>query len=107
MTEKKQEDSRPDDHDRRFRRYHRARARQAKNAREDTNFFRAVYSLAGVGAALAIGLAVFGMTGGSSISGMEGLAQPWIGSLTKLEALGIGFIGLLAAMYFWRVRKRK
>lgn len=106
MPNEKHETSPSDDTDRRFRRYHRARARRAKAAREDANFFRAVYSLAGVGAALAIGLAVFGMTGGS-VSGLEGLAQPWIGPVTKLEALGIGFIGFLAILYFWRVRKRK
>ena len=106
MSDEKYDKSPADDADRRFRRYHRSRARRAKAAREDANFFRAVYSLAGVGAALAIGLAVFGMTGGS-VAGLEGLAQPWIGPFTKLEVLGVGFIGSLALMYFWRIRKRK
>ena len=106
MVDKNDKIDGPEDGDRRFRRYHRARARRAKAARDDANFFRAVYSLAGVGAALAIGLAVFGMTGGR-VSGLEGLAQPWIGTVTQLEALGIGFIALLAVMYFWRIRKRR
>ena len=106
MEDKKDDKVILGDGDRRFRRYHRSRARRAKAAQEDTNFFRAVYSLAGVGAALAIGLAVFGMTGGE-VSGLEGLAQPWLGSVTKLEALGIGFIALLAAIFFWRIRKRR
>lgn len=107
MTDEKDDLKAPEDSERRFRRYHRSRARRAKAAQEDANFFRAVYSLAGVGGALAIGLAVFGMTGGSGVGDLGGLVDPWIGPVTKLEALGVGSIAALAAVYFWRIRKRR
>lgn len=96
----------PSSQDRRFRRYKRAELRRRKAERADTVFYRAVFSIAGVGAALAIGLAVMVMNGGVDMSAMGNLAEPWIGSMSRLDALGIGFILMLAALYFWRVRKR-
>lgn len=92
--------------ERRFKRHHRAAARRRKAAREDSHFFRAVFSIAGVGAALAIGFAVFGLTGGSDLGGLGDLARPWIGPFSKLEVIGVGMIAGLAALFFWRVRKR-
>ena len=65
-----------------------------------------MFSLAGVGGALAIGLAVFVLTGGDSLGGLENLAEPWIGGASRLEIFGIGFILFLGALYFWRIRKR-
>lgn len=107
MSDENEKRNAPEDRDRRFRRYHRARARRVQQAKDDANFFRAVYSLAGVGGAMAIGLAVLGMTGGRGVEGMDGLAQPWIGPVTKLEALGLAFIAMLAVIFFWRIRKRR
>ncbi len=92
--------------DRRFRRYHRANARRAKAAKEDTAFYRAVFSIAGVGGALAIGLAVFALGGGGNVSNMQGLVQPWLGPFSKMEIMGIGVIICLGIAYLWRVRKR-
>lgn len=93
--------------DRRFRRYHRAAARRQRQAREDSHFFRAVFSIAGVSAALAIGLAVYFLGGGRDLSSLSTLATPWLGPLSKLEVIGAGMITLMALNYMWRVRKRK
>ena len=92
--------------DRRFRRYHRAAERRRKAERADSVFYRAVFSIAGVGAALAIGLAVYVLNGGSGASDIGNIASPWIGPFSKLEIFGIGFIIFLAGLFFWRVRKR-
>ena len=93
--------------DRRFRRYHRQAARRRKQAREDTRFFQAVFSLAGVAAAIAIGIAVFGITGGGVNAGaLNDLTRPWIGPMSKFEFFGLVFIVVLGGIYFWRIRKR-
>ncbi len=93
--------------DRRFRRYHRQAARRRQQAKEDSRFFQAVFSLAGVGAAVAIGIAVFGMTGrGLDATALSDLTTPWLGPISKFEVLGLGFIAVLGALYFWRIRKR-
>lgn len=93
--------------ERRFKRYHRANERRREAARQDSQFFRAVFSLTGVAGAVAIGLAVFGMTGGSfDPAAMENLLQPWIGPISRLEAMGILFVLLTGGLFFWRIRKR-
>ncbi len=93
--------------ERRFRRHNRAAERRRKAAQEDSRFFRAVFSLAGVTAAFAIGLAVFGLSGGSiDPASMDGLLAPWIGPLSRLDIAGLAFILLLGGLYFWRIRKR-
>lgn len=108
MSEKDNTASSPSDSvsDRRFRRYHRAAERRRKAERADSVFYRAVFSIAGVGAALAIGLAVWVLNGGGTATELGTLTYPWIGPFSKLEVFGIGFIIFLAAMFFWRVRKR-
>jgi len=91
---------------RRFKRYHRANERRRQAARQDSQFFRAIFSLAGVAGVLAIGLAVFGMTGGNfDPEAMDHLLAPWIGPVSRLEALGILFVVLVGGLYFWRIRK--
>ena len=91
----------------RFKRYHRAAERRRAAERQDSQFFRAVFSLAGVAGALAIGLAVFGMTGGNfDPSTMERLLEPWIGSLSRLQVGGLVFVIIIGGLYFWRIRKR-
>ncbi|MBC6402030.1 MAG: hypothetical protein GDA39_05045 [Hyphomonadaceae bacterium] len=97
----------PNISDRRFRRYHRQAERRRKQERRDSRFMAAVFSLAGITAAIAIGVAVFGMQGGRMDTGaLADLTRPWLGSLSKFEVLGLVFIALVGGLYFWRIRKR-
>lgn len=92
--------------DRRFRRYHRARERQAANARADDAFFKAVFSLAGVATAFVFILIYAAVSGGGGLAALAPLSEPWLGPFSKLELIGFGAIALLAGIYFWRVRKK-
>lgn len=98
----------PEDYtQRRLRRYHKARARRHKDAVSDARFSRALFSVAGIAAAIAIGLAVWGIDGASlDPDAAQALTDPWIGPLSRLEVYGVGFIAFLGAVYFWRIRKR-
>lgn len=98
--------------ERMFRRSRRSEDRRRKQARDDANFFKAVFSLAGVATGfvfILIFLAQSSLTGGDggAIVAMAPLAQPWLGPFSKLEIFGFGFIAVLAALYMWRIRKRK
>jgi len=44
--------------------------------------------------------------GNVDVSGMGDLAQPWIGPFTKLEVGGFAFVGLIAAVVYFRMRKK-
>jgi len=92
--------------DRRFRRYHRARARQKANAKADDAFFKAVFSLAGVATAFVFILIWAAMNGGGGLAALAPLSAPWLGPFSQLEIIGFGVIAILAAVYFWRVRKK-
>jgi hypothetical protein len=96
--------------ERMFRRSRRAEDRRRKQARDDANFFKAVFSLAGVATAfvfILIFLASSSMSdGGGGLASLAPLSEPWLGPVSKLELFGGLFIGLLAAVYLWRIRKR-
>jgi len=102
------DDDRPSDYtQRRFRRYHAAQARRRKASAADDRFSRAVFSVAGIAAALAIGLGVLGMRGLSiDPESAARLTSPWIGPASRIEVYGIGFIVVLAVIFMWRVRRR-
>ena len=96
--------------ERMFRRSRRAEDRRRKQARDDSNFFKAVFSLAGVATGfvfILIYLASSAMSGGGGgLAALAPLSEPWLGPISKLELFGGLFIGLLAALYLWRIRKR-
>ncbi len=93
--------------ERRFRRYHKQAARRRQQEREDSRFFQAVFSLAGVGAAIALGIAFLAMNGGGmNPRTLASLTEPWLGPLSRMEVFGLAFIALLGAVYFWRIRRR-
>lgn len=91
----------------RLRRYHRREERRRAQERADSRFMAAVFSLAGVGAALAIGLAVWAMGGGGVSSDLGYLSQPWIGQVSRLEVLSVVFVAGLGVLFYIRTRSRK
>lgn len=93
--------------DRRFRRYHAAQLRRRKAEMADERFSRAVFSVAGIGAAIAIALGVVAMNGVSlDPESATRLTEPWVLGLSRMEIYGLCFIALLAGMFLWRIRKR-
>ncbi|NNE56917.1 MAG: hypothetical protein HKN36_02315 [Hellea sp.] len=102
------ENSKPGTGRHRFRRYHKAQARRRKAELEQDRFSRAVFSVAGVAAAIAIGLGVLA-TQGPTIDkeAAANLTDPWIGPASRMEVFGLGFIAIIAVLFLWRIRKRK
>ena len=94
--------------ERMFRRSRRAEERRRRQARDDANFFRAVFSLAGVATGFVFILIYLAQSGGGGgLIAMAPLADPWLGPFSKLEIFGGLFIAALAALYLWRIRKKK
>jgi len=91
---------------RRFRRSNRVKDMRKKQARADDNFFRAVFSLAGVATAFVFILIWAAMSGGGGLVALAPLSEPWIGPFSMLEVIGFGVIAFLAAIYLWRIRRR-
>jgi len=90
-----------------FRRSRRAEERRRKQARDDANFFKAVFSLVAVGTGFVFILVYLAQSGGGGgLIAMAPLAEPWLGPFSKLELLGGLFIATIAGLYFWRIRKR-
>lgn len=94
--------------ERMFRRSRRAEERRRKQARDDANFFKAVFSLAAVGTGFVFVLIYFASSfdGALQLSSLGPLAEPWLGPFSRLEVFGGLFIAALAALYLWRIRKR-
>lgn len=93
--------------DRMFRRSRRAEMRRRQAAKDDANFFRAVFSLAGVATAFVFIIIYMATSaGGHSMMSLAPFSQPWLGPFSKLEIGGFGVIGVLALIYWQRVRKR-
>ena len=92
---------------RRASRYQKAQDRRAQQSRADNRFYGAMFSLMGTLALLVVLVGAVMLNGGNvDVSGMGDLAQPWLGPLSKLEAIGIGFVGLIALAVWLRMRKR-
>lgn len=89
-----------------FRRSRRANRRRQQAAKDDANFFRAVFSLAGVATAFVFILIYLASSGGGGLIGLAALSQPSIGPFSVLEIGGFGFIAVLAIIYWMRIRKR-
>ena len=91
-----------------FRRSRRAQMRRRQAAKDDAAFFQAVFSLAGVAAALVFVLVYGVWQGGFAIGGsLSQLSRPWIGSFSRLEALGVGAVIVLGYIYYLRIKRRK
>lgn len=90
-----------------FRRSRRAEMRRRQAAKDDANFFRAVFSIAGVATAFVFILIYLASSGGGGgLIGLASLSHPSIGPFSILEIGGFGFIAVLAIIYWMRIRKR-
>jgi len=92
---------------RRATRYQKVQQRKAEQARSDNRLYGAMFALMSVLALLAILIGAIMMNGANvDTSGMEGLAQPWLGPFTLLEVMGLVFVVIIAGMTYLRMRKR-
>jgi len=92
---------------RRASRYQKAQERRALQSRSDNRFYAAMFSLMGTLALFVVLIGAIMLYGGNiDVSGMDGLAEPWIAGFTKLEIIGIGFVALMAGAVYLRMRKR-
>jgi len=92
---------------RRQSRYNRVQERKAAQKRADARFYAGMFSIMGVVAMFAILISALSLNGANvDVSGMQSWAQPWLGPLTKLEASGLAFVAIVAAMAYMRMRKK-
>ncbi len=92
---------------RRATRYQKAQQRRQKQVASDGKFYAAMFSLMSVLALLVVLVGALMLGGGSvDVSGMAGLATPWLGPFTILEVIGFAFVAIIAATLFLRMRKR-
>ena len=92
---------------RRASRYQKQQERKAAQRAADNKLYGAMFALMSVLALLAVMIGALMLYGGNvDVSGMGGLAQPWLGPLTKLEVGGFVFVALIAGIVYMRMRKR-
>ena len=92
---------------RRASRYQKQQERMAAQRAADNKLYGAMFALMSILALLAILIGALMLYGGNiDVSGMSGLAQPWLGPFTKLEVGGFAFVALIAGSVYLRMRKR-
>ena len=92
---------------RRATRYQKAQQRKAEQSRADNRLYGAMLAMMSIFALLAILIGALMLNGGNvNVSGMAGLAQPWLGPFTKLEVIGFVFVLFIAGTTYLRMRKR-
>ena len=92
---------------RRASRYQKQQERMAAQRAADNKLYGAMFALMSILALLAILIGALMLYGGNiDVSGMSGLAQPWLGPFTKLEVGGFVFVTLIAGSVYLRMRKR-
>jgi len=92
---------------RRASRYQKQQERKAAQRAADNKLYGAMFAMMSIFALLAVLIGALMLYGGNvDVSGMGDLAQPWIGPFTKLEVGGFGFVGLIAAVVYFRMRKK-
>jgi len=92
---------------RRATRYQKAQERRHKQSVSDNKFYAAMFSIMSVLALLVVLVGAIMLGGGRvDASGMAGLAEPWLGSFTLLEVIGVVFVAMIAGAIYLRMRKR-
>lgn len=92
---------------RRASRYQKQQERKAAQRAADNKLYGAMFALMSILALFAILIGALMLYGGNvDVSGMGDLAEPWLGPLTKLEIGGFVFVGIIAAILYFRMRKK-
>ena len=92
---------------RRASRYQKQQERKAAQRAADNKLYGAMFSLMSILALLAVLIGALMLYGGNvDVSGMGDLAQPWLGSMSKLEVGGFVFVALIASVVYLRMRKK-
>ena len=92
---------------RRASRYQKQQERKAAQRAADNKLYGAMFALMSILALLAVLIGALMLYGGNvDVGGMGSLAEPWIGSVTKLEAGGFVFVALIAGVVYLRMRKK-
>lgn len=98
----------PDKRLRRASRYQRVQERKASQRASDQRFYNAMFMIMGVLALFAVLLGAIMLNGVSGgFEGMSGWTSPWLFGVTKLEAAGFGFVGLIAFSVWLRMRRKR
>ena len=100
-------DNLPEKRLRRATRYQKAQERRQQQVASDGKFYAVMFSIMSVLALLVVLVGALMLGGGSvDVSGMSGLAKPWLGPFTILVVIGFAFVAIIAATLFLRMRKR-
>ena len=92
---------------RRASRYQKQQERKAAQRAADNKLYGAMFAMMSILALLAVLIGAVMLYGGNvDASGMGNLAEPWLGSFSKLEVGGIAFVALIAVIVYLRMRKR-
>ena len=92
---------------RRASRYQKQQERIAAQRAADNKLYGAMFALMSILALLAVLIGALMLYGGNvDVSGMGHLAEPWLGSFSKLEVGGFAFVALIAGTVYLRMRKR-
>jgi len=92
---------------RRASRYQKQQARKAAQRAADNKLYGAMFALMSILALLAVFIGALMLYGGNvDVSGMDGLAEPWLGPMSKLEVGGFIFVALIAGIVYLRMRKK-
>ena len=87
--------------DRRFKRYHRVRARQQANAKADDAFFKAVFSLAGIATVFVFILIYAAVSGGGALAQLAPLSEPWLGPFSVSSSIHVWPMPIVARSNCW------
>ncbi len=92
---------------RRASRYQKQQERKAAQRAADNKLYGAMFALMSILALFAVLISALMLYGGNvDVSGMSGVAEPWLGPFSRLEVGGIFFVALIAGIVYLRMRKR-
>ncbi|WP_409433855.1 hypothetical protein ACJ3XI_04935 [Litorimonas sp. RW-G-Af-16] len=94
---------------RRSSRYNRVQERRAAQKAADNRFYKVIFGLITLMVLVTLLLAAIAMNGsggGVDLSGLAGWTSPWLGPLSKMEAVGLIIVGIIAILMYRRIRQK-